>query len=160
ALLSVRLGAIGLTEQFTSADPPKTKELRALKEEIRSALERPARELKGEHWKIVTGTSGTILALGTALRLRGLGDEDDQPAGARPAGDEIELAKLLSFNSRAAELNASERRLLPGISSQRSEIIVAGGQILEGAMRALAINSLRTCSWALREGVLIDRMLE
>jgi exopolyphosphatase/guanosine-5'-triphosphate,3'-diphosphate pyrophosphatase len=59
-----------------------------------------------------------------------------------------------------AELSSSERRLLPGISSQRSEIIVAGGQILEGAMRALNIDSLRTCSWALREGVLIDRLRE
>jgi exopolyphosphatase/guanosine-5'-triphosphate,3'-diphosphate pyrophosphatase len=159
-LLSVKLGAVGLTEQFVIADPPKTKELRALKEEIRSALERPARELKGEHWQSVTGTSGTILAIGTALRLRALGDDDAEAAGARPAGDEIELAKLLSFNSRTAELNASERRLVPGISSQRSEIIIAGGQILEGVMRALAINSLRTCGWALREGVLIDRLRE
>src|SRR5436190_2179823 len=160
ALLSVRLGAVGLTEQFIMADPPKTKELRTLKEEIRSALERPARELKGEHWQSATGTSGTILAIGTALRLRALGDNDDQNAGARPAGDEIELAKLLSFNARTAELNASECRLLPGISSQRSEIIVAGGQILEGVMRALGINSLRTCGWALREGVLIERLRE
>jgi len=160
ALLSVKLGAVGLNEQFVLADPPRTKELRALKEEIRSALERPARELKGEHWQSATGTSGTILAIGTALRLRALGDDDGEVAGARPAGDEIELAKLLSFNARIAELNASERRLLPGISSQRSEIIVAGGQILEGVMRALAINSLRTCSWALREGVLIDRLRE
>jgi len=46
----------------------------------------------------------------------------------------------------------SERRTVPGISNQRSEIIVAGGQILEGVMLALKIESLRTCSWALREG--------
>ena len=160
SLLSVRLGAIGLTEQFISADPPKSKELRALKDEIRGALERPARELKGEHWQNSTGTSGTILAIGTALRLRALSENETEPAGARPAGDEIELTKLAAFNSRTAELNASERRLLPGISSRRSEIIVAGGQILEGVMRALGINSLQTCGWALREGVLIDRLRE
>jgi exopolyphosphatase/guanosine-5'-triphosphate,3'-diphosphate pyrophosphatase len=160
SLLSVRLGAIGLTEQFLTTDPPKSKELRALKEEIRSALERPARELKNEHWQSATGTSGTILAIGTALRLRTLNGDNGSPAGARPAGDEIEISKLSGFNSRAAELNSSERRLLPGISSQRSEIIVAGGHILEGVMRALAISALRTCSWALREGVLIDRLRE
>src|SRR5437660_10116266 len=57
-------------------------------------------------------------------------------------------------------MSVAERRTLPGISNQRSEIIVAGGQILEGAMRALDINTLRTCSWALREGVLIDRLRE
>src|SRR5256886_10627291 len=57
-------------------------------------------------------------------------------------------------------MSVAERRALPGISNQRSEIIVAGGQILEGAMRALNIEMLRTCSWALREGVLIDRLRE
>ena len=57
-------------------------------------------------------------------------------------------------------MNVAERRGVPGISAQRSEIIIAGGQILEGAMRALGINSLRTCDWALREGVIIDRLSE
>ena len=158
SLLSVRLGAVGLTEEFLTTDPPKSRELKGLREEIRSALERPARELKNEHWHRATGTSGTILAIGTALRLRALTGDNGTAAGARPAGDEVEISKLSAFNLRAAELNSSERRLLPGISSQRSEIIIAGGQILEGVMRALSIGSLRTCSWALREGVLIDRL--
>jgi exopolyphosphatase/guanosine-5'-triphosphate,3'-diphosphate pyrophosphatase len=47
-----------------------------------------------------------------------------------------------------------------GISSQRAEIIVAGGQILEGAMRSLGVNLLRTCDYALREGVIIERLRE
>ncbi len=159
-LFSVKLGAIGLTERFITSDPPKQKELKALKDEVRAALERPARELRGARWQQATGTSGTILAIGTALRLRALSGKDPQVEGARPAGDEIELAKLSRFNSRLADMNAGERRDVPGISAQRSEIIIAGGQILEGAMLALRINSLRTCSWALREGVIIDRLRE
>jgi len=159
-LFSVKLGAIGLTERFIFHDPPKTKELKWLREEVRAALERPARELRGVRWQQATGTSGTILAIGTSLRLRALRAEDRQMEGARPAGDEIELAKLTRFNSRIAEMTSAERRAVPGISAQRSEIIIAGGQILEGAMHALGINSLRTCSWALREGILIDRLRE
>src|SRR6266581_1258134 len=159
-LLSVKLGAIGLTEQFIDSDPPKAKELKALREEVRAAVERPARELKGARWQHATGTSGTIIAIGTALRLRALGEAEHREEGARPAGDEIALDKLTRFNSRAAELRAAERRALPGISNQRSEIIIGGGQILEGVMRALRIEILRTCNWALREGVLIDRLRE
>jgi exopolyphosphatase / guanosine-5'-triphosphate,3'-diphosphate pyrophosphatase len=159
-LFSVKLGAIGLTERFIFHDPPKTKELKWLREEVRAALERPARELRGVRWQQATGTSGTILAIGTSLRLRALRAEDRQMEGARPAGDEIELAKLTRFNSRIAAMTSAERRAVPGISAQRSEIIIAGGQILEGAMHALGINSLRTCSWALREGILIDRLRE
>lgn len=160
-LYSVKLGAVGLSEGFINSDPPRSKELKALREEVRSALERPARELKGMKWQQATGTSGTIVAIGTALRLRALNQDDRRAAeGARPAGDEIAFDKLARFNVRTSEMNAGERRGLPGISSQRSEILIAGGQILEGVMQALKIDSLRTCSWALREGVLIDRMRE
>jgi exopolyphosphatase / guanosine-5'-triphosphate,3'-diphosphate pyrophosphatase len=157
-LLSVKLGAVGTTEKFLYSDPPKSKELRALREEVRAALERPARELVGSRWQNVTGTSGSILAIGTALRLRRLNSPERQEEGARPAGDEITLAKLTRFNARMAEMSAVERRRVPGISPQRSEIIIGGGQILEGVMQALRIESLRTCGWALREGVLIDRL--
>jgi exopolyphosphatase/guanosine-5'-triphosphate,3'-diphosphate pyrophosphatase len=55
-----------------------------------------------------------------------------------------------------AAMPEAERRAVPGISPQRAEIIVAGGQILEGAMRALSLGVLRSCDFALREGVVID----
>ena len=54
-------------------------------------------------------------------------------------------------------MNSIERREI-GLTTQRAEIIVAGGQILEGTMRSLGIKSLRTCDWALREGVIIDHL--
>lgn len=158
-ILSVKLGALGLTEEFIDTDPPKNKELRALRQEVQAALERPERELKGERWQLATGTSGTILAIGNSLRLRAL-SQGREPEGAQPAGDEIKLSKLAGFNMRMSEMNFAQRRAVPGISPQRSEIIIAGGQILEGAMQALRIESLRTCGWALREGVLIDRLRE
>src|SRR5260370_34363368 len=135
-LFATQLAALDVIEQFFTADPPKPKELKALREEVRAALERPARELRGARWQQATGTSGTILAIGTSLRLRALRQDDRQIEGARPAGDEIETEKLTRFNARTAAMNFDERRSLPGISSQRSQSIIAGGQILEGAMRA------------------------
>lgn len=159
-LFSVKLGAVGLTEEFISSDPVKPKELRALRNEIAAALERPSRELREANWQYATGTSGTILAIGEILRLRLLKSTDHKSQAAQPAGAEIPLNQLERFNSRLAEMDISERRSQPGISTQRSEIIIAGGQILEGAMRALSINVMRTCDWALREGVIIDRLRE
>lgn len=160
SLFSVKLGAVGLTERFLVSDPVKPKELRALRGEIRGALERPARELSGSSWQQASGTSGTILALGEALRLRTLRDVDKQTLAAQPAGAMIVFAQLERFNERLASMTLLERRNVPGISAQRSEIIVAGGQILEGVMQALRINLVRTCDWALREGVIIDRLSE
>lgn len=157
ALFSLKLGAVGLSERFIVSDPPKQKELRALREEVRGALERPARELRDAGWQRVTGTSGTIIAIGEALRAQ---DSKQKLQGAQPAGAEIVLSRLERFNERMAGMSQAERRGVNGVSSQRAEIIVAGGQILEAAMRALSINYLRTCDWALREGVVIDFLRE
>ena len=160
-LYSVKLGAVGLTERFISTDPVKPKELRALREEIRSALERPSRELRGRLWQTATGTSGTIIAIGEALRLRRLKrDPSAEEQGAQPAGAEIPLEELARFNERMAGMDVEKRKGVPGVSAQRAEIIIAGGQILEGSMRAMKINALRSCDWALREGVIIDRLRE
>ncbi|HEY0321051.1 MAG TPA: Ppx/GppA phosphatase family protein [Pyrinomonadaceae bacterium] len=160
SLFSVKLGAVGLTERFLTSDPVRPKELRALRGEVRGALERPARELRGASWQQATGTSGTIIAIGEALRLRTLRDVDKRTLAAQPAGAEIVFAQLERFNERLAAMTFEERKGVPGISAQRAEIIVAGGQILEGVMKSLGMNLLRTCDWALREGVILDRLSE
>lgn len=160
ALFSVDLGAIGLSEKLLKSDPPKTKELGELRHEIQAAFERPARELRNVTWQQATGTSGTILALGAALRARRESDEQRRNQPAQPSEVDIPLGLLVRLNVNLASLTVSERKRLGGISAQRSQMIVAGGQILEGAMRALRLNSLLTCEWALREGVIIDRLRE
>ncbi len=159
-LLSMKIGAVALTEKFIFSDPPKAKELSNLTNEVRAALQRPARVLKGVKWQQASGTSGTILAVGAALRSRGTSETERKSQAAQPAEADIVLSQLSRLNASLASMSAPERRSLPGISSQRSEIIIAGGHILEGAMRALGINLIRTCDWALREGVLIDWLRE
>ncbi len=57
-------------------------------------------------------------------------------------------------------MSLEERAKLPNISPQRAEVIVAGGQILEGVMRAFNIEKLQPCGYALREGVIIDYLRE
>lgn len=155
-LFSVRLGAVGLTETHVAGDPPRPKELRALRERVRAAFERPARELRGARWQRATGTSGTIIAIGEVLRqqrLRGAGAGEQ---GATRPGAEIALGPLERLNEKLAALSVAGRREAFGLSAQRAEIIVAGGQILEGVMRALSLGALRSCDFALREGVVID----
>jgi len=158
-LISMKLGAVGLTERFIRSNPPKAKELAELKAEIGGALERPAREIRGVSWGDATGTSGTILTIGATLRKQNISTSDLKNQGAQPTEASINLNQLSQLNTMVAGLSSEARQAL-GISAQRSEIIVAGGQILEGAMRALGIKSLRTCDWALREGVIIDRLRE
>jgi exopolyphosphatase / guanosine-5'-triphosphate,3'-diphosphate pyrophosphatase len=155
-LFSVRLGAVGLSERFIASDPPKPKEIRALRETIRAALADPARRLRGAMWARATGTSGTALAVGETLRLRALRGAKGASVGAGAAGAGIAFGRLVRLNEKLAAMTVAGRRGVPGISAQRAEIIVAGGQILEGVMGALSVNFLRSCDYALREGVVID----
>ena len=144
-LHSIRLGAVGLTERFSKSDSPGTKAVREMQFEIRAAVERPARELHDCRWDSVTGTSGSILAIGNTLR--------DWTSNVQ-----IDVRELAQLNASLAEMTIAERRSAARITRQRAEIIVAGGLILEGIMRALGVESLTTCDWALREGVIIDRL--
>lgn len=157
-LFSVKLGAVGMTEKFLTTDPVKPKELRQLKDEIRAALERPAREFSRDKWDQASGTSGTILALGEAVTYARGGSH--APAPNSVSNWEIPFNQLAKFNESLEKKTVAERATLPGISAQRAEIVIAGGLILEGVMRALKINKVRTCEWALREGVIIDRLRE
>jgi len=122
-------------------------------------LERPARELKGPRWQQATGTSGTILAIGTSLRLRALSGDDRQVEGARPAGDEIENreSSLDSILGQRQRISPNDGPCPASVHNDHRSLL-AEEQILEGAMRALGIDTLRTCSWALREEFLIDRL--
>lgn len=157
SLISIKLGAVGLTERFLRSDPPRAEQLNDLHAEIQDALDRPARELSEHRWDAVTGTSGTILAIGAALRRRSGAANGD---AAQPVESVIDLKELTQLNAALCVMNLAQRRETAGLMARRAEIIVAGGQILEGTMRALGIKSLRTCDWALREGVIIDRLRE
>jgi exopolyphosphatase/guanosine-5'-triphosphate,3'-diphosphate pyrophosphatase len=152
-LFSMKLGAVGLTEKFIVSNPPKKKEIENLRAEIIGALERPLRKIKGETWLVSTGTSGTILNLGSLLNLQ----KSSESANQKTA---ISLKKLSALNEMLARITLEERAKLPVISPQRAEVIVAGGLILENVMRALKIENLEPCSYALREGVIIDYLRE
>ncbi len=151
-LFSMKLGAVGLTDKFLKSDPPKKSEITAVQAEISRALDRPTRELSEIEWNETSGTSGTILSLGVVLENGGGAEKIEK------GGQLIESAALDKLNEKLAAMNVSERRELAGVSGQRAEIIIAGGQILAGVLRALKIKKLTTINFALREGVVIDRL--
>jgi exopolyphosphatase/guanosine-5'-triphosphate,3'-diphosphate pyrophosphatase len=152
SLFSMKLGAVGLTERFIFSNPPKEKELKELRREIDLSLDGPRRELNRRHWQVSTGTSGTILNLASLLNF--------QSAHTIDKSAELQFKRLVGLNQMLARLPLEQRGKLPDISPQRAEVIVAGGLILEGVMRALGIQTLQPCNYALREGVIIDYLRE
>jgi exopolyphosphatase/guanosine-5'-triphosphate,3'-diphosphate pyrophosphatase len=140
-LLSIKLGAVGLTDRFIRSDPPAPEELNDMRSEIRGSLEPLASELREQRWDHTTATSGTAVTLGAML-----------------SHTTISLPVLQDLNAKLASLKLSDRRMVAGLPPQRADIIVAGGFVLEEVMNALKIESVRLCDWSLREGVIIDRL--
>jgi exopolyphosphatase/guanosine-5'-triphosphate,3'-diphosphate pyrophosphatase len=55
-------------------------------------------------------------------------------------------------------MTTADRAELEGVSAERAPQIVAGALVAEASMRALGLESLDICPWALREGVILRRL--
>lgn len=149
---SLELGAGRLTHNWFDTDPPEKKKVALLRDYIDAELVAPATKMKA------MGPAG--MAVGTSKTLRSLA----RLTGAAPssAGPYVRrtltaagLRQLINFITR---MTAADRADLEGVSSDRSHQIVAGALVAEAAMRALNLDELQICPWALREGVILRRI--
>ena len=150
--VSLDLGAGRLTHEWFDTDPPERKKINALRDYIDAELAGPAEKFHA------LGEVG--LAVGTSKTFRSLA----RLTGAAPssAGPYVQrtltapgLRQLIAFISR---MTAADRAELEGINADRSHQIVAGALVAEAAMRALNLDKLEICPWALREGVILKRI--
>lgn len=148
---SLDLGAGRLTHNWFDTDPPQKSKVNLLRDYIDAELVGVADKMRA------LGPAG--LAVGTSKTFRTLA----RLTGAAPssAGPYVKrtltapgLRQLISFISR---MTAADRADLEGVSSTRSHQIVAGALVAEASMRALGIEKLEICPWALREGVILRR---
>ncbi len=148
---SLDLGAGRLTHNWFDTDPPEKAKVSMLRDYIDAELVSATSQMRA------MGEAG--LAVGTSKTFRTLA----RLTGAAPssAGPYVKrtltapgLRQLISFISR---MTAADRADLEGVSSNRSHQIVAGALVAEASMRALGIEKLEICPWALREGVILRR---
>ncbi len=157
-LSSTKVGAVRLTNQFVTTDPISNRDFDRLQAYVRGMLEWPLEDLKasiepGETVSMV-GTSGTIESL---IRL-----DAYATAGAPPttlSGYILTLERLQALNQRLRKLSFADRCKIPGMSERRAEIILAGGIILQEVMQNLKMTKIQSCARALREGIVVDWML-
>lgn len=149
-LISFKLGAVRLTEQFRGQDPPSEKQVRRLRAEMREILRQRAQEIADVGFDDCYGTSGTINALGAMLLHN---------HSTHPAVFDVSLTELQPLNDRLMKMPLEERLQVPGLNRSRAEIIIAGGQLLEAIMEVMGVKRLTLCDWALREGVILSRLM-
>ena len=142
--VSVPLGAGRLTREWFRSDPPPRCEINALEAHLEATLAPVARELRRDGAPdLAVGTSKTFRSL---ARLTGAG---------KPVLTAAELGQLLAFITRMSSPDLAD---LKGVSPGRAHQLVAGALVARAAMRALHVQQVEICPWALREGVIFRRL--
>jgi exopolyphosphatase/guanosine-5'-triphosphate,3'-diphosphate pyrophosphatase len=149
---SLQLGAGRLTRDWFKTDPPERKRINQLRDYIDAELEGPAKDLRAAGVPdLACATSKTFRTL---ARLTGAAPSSEGPRVERVL-TASGLRQVIAFISR---MTASDRAELEGISSDRSHQVVAGALVAEASMRALGLESVKICPWALREGLILKRL--
>jgi len=156
-LISFKLGAVRLTEQYVKSDPVGEKQLRRLRSELRELIAHRAAEIEAAGIEACYGTSGTINTI-AALSLRRRLTAGGGRMARRRLEHSLTLDELRALNVELASYTLDERVRAARLNRQRAEIIVAGGQLLEALMETLKIDEIVSCDWALREGVIIAHL--
>lgn len=150
--LSLPLGAGRLTREGLSGDPPRGKEVAALRQHVRTALA-PLGPVLAEFGAPdrAVATSKTFRSL---ARLGGAAPYSKGPRVRRTLSAE-QLADILP---RIAKLTAAQRGTLDGVSPSRALQLLAGAVVAESAMAVFGVAAVEICPWALREGVILQRL--
>ena len=150
--VSLDLGAGRLTHEWFDTGPPEKKMVNTLRDYIDAELSTVADDFldQGEAG-LAVGTSKTFRTL---ARLTGSAPSSAGPYVKRTL-TAPGLRQLIAFITR---MTASDRAELEGVSSDRSHQIVAGALVAEATMRALNLDKLEICPWALREGVILRQI--
>jgi exopolyphosphatase/guanosine-5'-triphosphate,3'-diphosphate pyrophosphatase len=150
--LTLPLGAGRLTREWLPDDPPGRRRVAMLRDWLDSELAEAA--------QTVLDVGPADLAVGSSKTFRSLA----RLTGAAPsaAGPRVKrvltangLRQLIAFISR---MTTADRADLEGVSAERAPQIVAGALVAEASMRALSLEAVQICPWALREGIILRRL--
>lgn len=150
--LSVPLGAGRLTREWIRNDPASRKEIADLREHVEGVLD-PIAEVVSEAGSIdrAVATSKTFRTL---ARLAGAAPSATGPR-IRQMLTVDGLRQVTEFISRISSTDLAE---LEGVSSGRSHQLLAGAVVAAATMRRLDLTAVEICPWALREGVILQRL--
>ncbi|MFT9856044.1 hypothetical protein [Mycobacteroides abscessus] len=150
--LSLPLGAGRLTREWLAEDPPGRRRVAMLRDWLESELVDAA--------KLGAAAGVPDLAVASSKTFRSLA----RLTGAAPsgAGPRVKrtltasgLRQLIAFISR---MTTADRAELEGVSVDRAPQIVAGALVAEASMRALSLEAVDICPWALREGLILRKL--
>jgi exopolyphosphatase/guanosine-5'-triphosphate,3'-diphosphate pyrophosphatase len=144
--VSLPFGALRLSEKFLESDPPSGKQLRHLRDHVRSRLAdaQVARLVSGDQ---LVGTGGTLRNLAKIDRetrqypIRGL------------HGYELPVDGLGEVVERLAAAREKRRDEVPGLSAERADSIVGGAVAIQTLAEFVRAKHILVSGQGVREGI-------
>ena len=171
--VSLPLGAVRLTEQFLSTDPPPADGLARMGQLIARELRRAHRRLQPGRAPLVIATSGTAAALSAAyLASAKNGKGSGKKAGKSRSGRDhaahrsailagmVTTRAVRKLAGKLAKMSLPQREAVPGIGPRRAEIIVAGAQVYAEVLETFGLPGFRYSPLGLRDGILAQMLAE
>jgi exopolyphosphatase/guanosine-5'-triphosphate,3'-diphosphate pyrophosphatase len=148
---SLPLGAARLARTFFNREPSDD-ELRTLRKRIRTDIARDAGNLlRGGAPHRAAATSKTFRSL---ARICGAAPSTEGALVPRT----LPLETLSEWIPKLVAMSPETLAELPGVSPSRTHQIVPGALVAEACMDIFDLAELEICPWALREGVILERI--
>jgi exopolyphosphatase/guanosine-5'-triphosphate,3'-diphosphate pyrophosphatase len=147
---SLPLGAARLAERFLAHDPPRPPEVRQLEKHLRHALGVLLARVRRAGTVRAVGTSGTVTTL-VAMACAARGED-----GARLHGSCARAGEIARLRRRILAVDAERRAELPGSEAKRADLMPAAAVLVDHVLANAGIGELVACTWALREGLLLE----
>lgn len=143
---SLQMGCVSFTTRFFADGKISTGNYAQAYTQARLELMGVESGLRTLGWDEAIGSSGTIKAIGQAIKYAELGNGEVNAEG---------LAWLKNKLLKTGDVNKID---LPGIKPDRRATLPAGLAILEAVFDALDVRQMTYCDGAMREGVLYDML--
>lgn len=150
---SMPLGAVRLTEQFGGADAASGAAYAAMRRRIEEEIRDQVREHEPSP-AIVVGCGGTFTTLLTlAAAARGIMLDRNSPALSSLGP--VSRAQLKSILKSLRSVSLEQRLRVPGLPSDRADIVVAGFTAVERLLKHLDAANVHVHPGGFREGLLM-----
>jgi exopolyphosphatase/guanosine-5'-triphosphate,3'-diphosphate pyrophosphatase len=149
---SLPLGAVRLSETFLRSDPIKASDARLVNRYVEALLS-SIDWLKAARGDQLVGLGGTVRALAKMDQRRRSYPLD------RLHGYVLTLPTIETMLHDMEDLPLSKREKLPGLNSDRADVIVGGTLTLARFMRLGGYHELIVCGQGLREGLFYEQFL-
>jgi len=151
--ISLPLGAVRLSNEFLSHDPPRKVELEKMRGFVTREVARIQDRIRSARVRGVIATSGTAAALaGVSSYLARL--------SRQRLGTTVTRDMMRRIVKQIARLPLEQRRKIPGIGPRRAEIICAGAVAFLELLERCHLAGFRYSPLGLRDGVLAQMAAE